>query len=95
MSNKKKEPVVLEQANAPERKCNITPIAMAEYIKNYAPEDSAWFKKLCEENKKPNNTYGIDVKVVREVFITKYYKGQYDKKTQTKKSQFEDMLKSM
>lgn len=94
-NNKKREAVVLEQTKAPERKCSITPIAMANYIKAFAPEDSAWFKELCEKHKKSSNTYGIDVKVIREAFIDKYYKGAYDIKKDTQKSIFEDMLKSM
>lgn len=95
MSNKKREEIVLKPGEAPERKCSITPVAMAEYVKNHAPEDNNWFTKLCDDNPKNDNTYGINVKAVREAFIEKYYKGAYEKEKQSQKTRFDKLLSSM
>lgn len=94
MAKTKQTQVEIVKDKAPDRKCNITPIYMAQYINDYYPDDRAWFKQLCEGNEKADNPYGFDVKTVREAFIEKYFPENYKKKEPiSRKDEFKDLIK--
>lgn len=79
----KKEEVVLKKETAPEKKGDINPGNMKVYIETYGTaDDKRWFKEQCIKYKKDTNPkYGVDETQLRNVFIEKFYKGQYDKET--------------
>lgn len=83
----KKVDVVLEKEKAPDKKGDINPGNMKEYLEKYGtPEDKKWFKELCEKNKDDSNPkYGVKETIVRNAFIEKFYPGQYEKETIKKK----------
>lgn len=96
MKKKSNAPEKLVPEKAPENKIYITPIKMAEFIKEYHPEDGKAFVAECKKYPKENGLYKYDVPKVREWFIQKYYPDAYQEKHEkTKVEQFEDLLQEL
>lgn len=98
-SKKKSEPIVFANGDKPTKKVQITRRYMIDYIK--ATEDAeiiAWFKALCNANKKEVETKArgkyidIDIVPVRNAFVEKFFPELIvDKQTTLEPTIFEEL----